>query len=141
MIYNGVSSRYYKILRLNMFNGVLVVVFNIHLLSMLILRLMNKKMTGLQHQMSMVIIYNQHILLLLLMQVLKLLLDIQYKMYKIGLLVLVVPKLLEDLEWHSKYTIETQDQLMEMYIKKFKKKQKLYSPPLQRYQKIILDNE
>lgn len=123
MICNGVSFKYYKILRLNMSYGVLVVVFNIHLLSMLILKLLNRRMIGLLALMLMVIIHNQTISLLLLMLVLKLLLENNSKMLLLGLLVLLVLLLLVDLEWHIRYTIEIQDYMVQMSInkKKFKK--------------------
>lgn len=123
MICNGVFSKYYKILRLNMSYGVLVVVFNIHLVSMLILKLLNRRMIGLLALILTVIIHNQDILTLLLMLVLKLFLENHYKILLLGLKVLVVLLLLVDLEWLLRYTIEIQDYLVQMSIKikKFKK--------------------
>jgi len=122
VICNGVSSKYYKILRLNMSYGVLVVVFNIHLVSMLILKLLNRRTIGLLALILLVIIHNQDILTLLLMLVLKLFLENHYKILLLGLKVLVVLLLLVDLEWLLRYTIETQDYMVQMPIRKKLKK-------------------
>lgn len=133
MIYNGTSSRYCKILRLNSFYGVLVVVFNNLLHFMLIQKLENKKMIGLQHQMSVIIIHNQNTLILLFIQVLKSLLKNQSNLLKVGLLVLVVQQYVVDLEWHLRYIIEIQDYQNKMFINHFLNNQKLYKRYLPMY--------
>lgn len=48
-IYNGTGYNVNKILRLNMFFGILMVVLKVSFHSMLIQKLQNKKMIGLQH--------------------------------------------------------------------------------------------
>lgn len=49
MIYNGTGYKLNKILRLNTFFGILMVVPKVSFHFMLIQKLLNKKMTGLQH--------------------------------------------------------------------------------------------
>lgn len=109
LIYNGISYKYYKILRPSLYYGVLVEVYKIFFLFTLIQKLLNKRMIGLLHQIAMVPIHNHNILTLLLIQVLKLCLKNQFKMVMLGLLVPLVLLLLEVLDLLLKHIIETQD--------------------------------
>lgn len=125
MIFNGISYKSYRIQRLNSFYGVLVVVFNNHLLFMLIQKLLNKRMIGLQHQMLILFIHNHNISILLSIQVPNLLLKNLSKMLMLGQMVLVVLLYVVDLEWHLRSIIEIQDYLNKVFINHFLNNQKL----------------
>ena len=122
MIYNGVSYKHYKILRLSLLYGVQVVDYKVFFHFMQILKLLNKKMTGLQHWMLMVVVQYHNISILLLMLVLKLWQKNLFKMLLLGLVVIQVLMLLEVLDLHLKYTIEIQDYLNLVLINHFQKK-------------------
>ena len=126
MIYNGITCKYYKILRLNSSYGVQVVVYKIFFLFMLIQKQLNKKMTGLLHQILMVVSHNHNISILLLILVLKYFQKNLSKMLMLGHLVQVVLMLQEVLDLHSKLIIEIQDYLKLVLINHSLNNQKLY---------------
>ena len=111
MIYNGISCKYNKILRLNLYYGVQVVVYKIFFLFMLTQKLLNKKMIGLQQQLQIIPIHNHNTSILLPILVLKFCQKNLSKMLQQmdGQMVLLVPRYQEASDLHSRYIIEIQD--------------------------------